>query len=94
MLRPSPEPASSIAATDGWRWQEREEEEEEEGEEEWEAWEGNEDKEWKKERKKEGVRIRGGWGEVQMWGKKGVKREKEKKGQLITLGSETVLEQI
>lgn len=37
MLRPSPEPASSMAATDGWRWQEREEEEEEEGEEEWEA---------------------------------------------------------
>lgn len=29
-----------------------------------------------------------------MWGKKGVKREKEKKGQLITLESETVLEQI
>lgn len=37
MLRPSPVPASSMAATDGWRWQEREEEEEEEGEEEWEA---------------------------------------------------------
>lgn len=37
MLRPSPEPASSRAATDGWRWQEREEDEEEEGEEEWEA---------------------------------------------------------
>lgn len=29
-----------------------------------------------------------------MWRKKGVKREKEKRGQLITLGSETVLEQI
>lgn len=34
MLRPSPEPVSSMAARDGWRWQEREEEEEEEGDEE------------------------------------------------------------
>lgn len=41
MLRPNPEPASSMAATDGWRWQDREEEEEDEGEEEWEAWDGN-----------------------------------------------------
>lgn len=37
MLRPSPEAASSMAATDGWRWQEREEEEDDDGEEEWEA---------------------------------------------------------
>lgn len=32
-----------------------------------------------KERKKEGVRIRGGWGEVQMWGK-GVLKEKKRRG--------------
>lgn len=34
MLRPRPEPVSSIAVRDGWRWQDKEEEEEEEGDEE------------------------------------------------------------
>lgn len=45
-----------MAATDGWRWQEREEEEEEEGEEEWEAWNKEEERIVEKIEKKVGVR--------------------------------------
>lgn len=76
MLRPSPEPASSMAATDGWRWQEREEEEEEEGEEEWEAWEG---------RRKERTKEQGRKGVMEVKGKaerenRVLRKRKKKKG--------------
>lgn len=78
MLRPSPEPASSMAATDGWRWQEREEEEEEEGEEEWEAWEGKKTQRKKTGRKKGGNerrrKFRGG-----KEGEWGVRKRKRRK---------------